>query len=554
MSVALSIKNIRKTYGRVVAVDDCSFNLREAEIHVLLGTNGCGKSTLCKIIAGAIHFDEGTFSYFGQDMRWSNPLEARQKGIATVYQELSLNPTQTVAENIFLGSEPATAWFQDKKAMQRKTDELFDRLSPLCSTLKPEMLVGNLSIDQRQIVEIAKALVLQPKIILFDESTSSLDLLQVRSFFDLVRQLKREGCSIIFISHRMEEIFAIGDRVTVMRNGRNVHTVDIAATDRRQLIDVMIGEGKRQKPTRLNIAKTHTTASAHENSQGLNVKKTEILSSPLILEVENLTTKRIGPLSLSLHQGEILGLGGLHGQGQSELLLALLGDVEMRYTHITYQGKSLRGKTPRARLAQGFAYVSGDRGRDGALRGRSIFENLIASLIQKNSVYSERTRKPTRLSVKKTNENKKNNILCFSGTEKDRVYIIGYTSMWQRVTALMQRLKLHYDSEHDAIESLSGGNQQKVIVGRAFVTSPRVLLLDDPTKGIDVAAKADLFALIRQLRHEGVGVILYSSEDSELLEYADRIAVFNSGRITAMLEGEDINEFNLYAAALEHRA
>jgi len=497
MTVAISIKNIRKTYGLVVAVDDCSFELREAEIHVLLGTNGCGKSTLCKIIAGAIGFDQGQFDYFGRNVRFSGPLEARRQGIATVYQELSLNPTQTVADNIFLGNEPSKFAFKDRQAMTRQTRVLFEQFTPLCQDIDPESRVGDLSIDQRQIVEIAKALVLKPKIILFDESTSSLDRRQVETFFGLVRQLKRDGCSIIFISHRMEEIFEIGDRVTVMRNGRHIDTLDIAATDRRQLIDLMVGDVGHNKTV---------------PDKPLNVRN---VSSPPILTVEELTTRHVGPISFTLHSGEILGLGGLHGQGQSDFLLALLGDIDVRAGTITYCGERLRAHGPRARLKKGIAYVSGDRGRDGALHGRSIFENLATSL-----------------------------------TQKEAIRIIGTSKIWHRILPLIKRLKLRYGHEHDAIESLSGGNQQKVIVGRAFATHPRILLLDDPTKGIDVAAKADLFEMIKELRREGICVILYSSEDNELLENADRIAVFNAGQITAMLEGDHINEFELYSAAL----
>ena len=499
--IAIDAKGVTKTFGRIVAVDACDFTLEQGEVHVLLGTNGCGKSTFCKVVAGALPASAGEIRLFGEPIGFHGPIEARRNGIATVYQELSLNPTQSVADNIFLGQEIARFGLIDKRDMHKRTATLLAGLGDLGHGIRPTELVGDLSIDKKQIVEIAKALVLDPKIILFDESTSSLDQSQVKAFFSLVRRLKSEGLSIIFISHRMEEIFEIGDRVTVMRNGKDVGTRLLSDTNRETLVEMMVGEAEADY-TRNRRQPFSRPADA----------------APL-LSVTNLTAERLGPVSLDLYPGEVLGLGGLHGQGQSRLLLTLFGAIPGNSGEVSLSQGCRAGRSPRHSLINDIVYVSGDRGRDGSLQGRSILENLATSILQKN-----------------------------------KGGVVHPAALKKAILPVVERLRLKYAGFGNDIGSLSGGNQQKVVIGRSLATQPLILLLDDPTKGIDVRTKADLFDLIAELRADGLAVILYSSEDVELLENADRILVFNSGRVSDSLEGERMNEFELYNAALKDQS
>lgn len=495
MDYAIEAIGIAKTFGPVVAVDNSDFHLIKGEIHVLLGTNGCGKSTLCKVVAGALPASAGTIRLHGKTVAFRNPLEARRGGIATVYQELSLNPTQTVAENIYLGNEPLRFGMIDRRAMVAAAAKLIEGIGDLGRGLDPEALVGDLTIDAKQIVEICKALAQNPSVILFDESTSSLDIGQVKAFFTLVRQLQAEGTSIIFISHRMEEIFEIGDRVTVMRNGRCIATEVLAQTDRHKLVGLMVGQEAAEAGTRAAQA-----------------------PGPVLLAVQGVAADRLQPVSFDLRAGEILGLGGLHGQGQSDLLLALFGHVARKGGSITLDGTAYRSG-PLGALQAGVAYVSGDRGRDGALHGRPILENMSLSHLMRR-----------------------------------RGLLAQASALLARVTPIAERLSLKHNGYFSEIGALSGGNQQKAIIGRALAIGPRVLLLDDPTKGIDINAKRDLFRLIRELCAGGMAAILYSSEDSELLENADRVLVFNGGAVVDTLEGARLTEFDLYQAALRSAA
>lgn len=291
MTNVLEARGISKAYGNLLAVDDTDFFLKKGEIHVLLGANGCGKSTLCKVVAGAIPATSGSVELNGETVSFGSPLAAREAGIATVYQELSLNPTQSVADNIYLGLEIKRLGFVDRSEMKSRTVQLLESLGALGQGLDPDSLVGDLSIDQKQIVEIAKALVLDPQVILFDESTSSLDSSQVRAFFDLVRGLKNKGTSIIFISHRMEEIFEIGDRVTVMNDGKCVATRELSETDRSSLVSLMVGEG--------------FDAKTHERVPTIN-RGSELP----ILSLKNFRSAKLKPFSLDVYAGEIVGLGG----------------------------------------------------------------------------------------------------------------------------------------------------------------------------------------------------------------------------------------------------
>ena len=495
--LALSATGITKRFGALVAVEDCAFDLARGEVHALLGSNGCGKSTLCKVMAGALAADAGAVLLDGRPTTFRGPLDARRGGIATVYQELSLIPTLSVAENIALGIEPAGRLATvDRAGLRLRAEGLIASVGALADGLDPAALVGDLSIDRQQIVEVLKALAMAPRVILFDESTSSLDRSQVDAFFALVRRLQSEQVSIIFISHRMEEIFAIADRVTVMRNGTRVGTRVTADTTRDDLVSLMVG-GRHERGTR-----TRRDASG----------------TP-VLQVQGLGAARLSGITLALRPGEVLGLGGLHGQGQSEFLLSLFGARPVTSGTMTLAGQRHAPRGPHEAIRAGLAYVSGDRGRAGALHGRPILENMALATLSRRGGFLAR-RGPLALGL----------------------------------TEVIDRLKLKFGKLSHAIGTLSGGNQQKAILGRALAAAPRVLLLDDPTKGIDVRSKEDLYALIRDLGAQGAAVILYSSEDHELLENADRVLVFNGGQVVDELAGDRLTAFDLYSAALRSAA
>ena len=495
--LALSATGITKRFGALVAVEDCAFDLARGEVHALLGSNGCGKSTLCKVMAGALAADAGQVLLDGVPTTFRGPLDARRGGIATVYQELSLIPTLSVAENIALGTEPSgRVGTVDRAALQARAGALIDSVGALAAGLDPAALVGDLSIDRQQIVEILKALAMAPRVILFDESTSSLDRSQVDAFFALVRRLQSEAVSIIFISHRMEEIFAIADRVTVMRNGTRVGTRTTAETTRDDLVSLMVG-GRHERGTR-----------TRRDNAGVPV-----------LQVQGLGGGRLSGITLALRPGEVLGLGGLHGQGQSEFLLSLFGALPVTSGTMTLAGQPHAPRGPYEAIRSGLAYVSGDRGRAGALHGRPILENMALSTLSRRGGFLARRR-----------------------------------ALAEGLTEVIDRLKLKFGKLRDPIGTLSGGNQQKAILGRALAAAPRVLLLDDPTKGIDVRSKEDLYALIRELGAQGAAVVLYSSEDHELLENADRVLVFNGGQVVDELSGDRLTAFDLYSAALRSAA
>ncbi len=495
----LQASGIRKHFGGVRALEDGRLELMPGEVHVLIGSNGCGKSTLCKIIAGAIAADEGRLQLDGRDVAFRSPHEAAAAGIGVFYQELSLVPQLTVAQNILLGREPSRGVFVDDRAQRQFAERALDRFGEVGGEgLKPDALVGDLPADQRQIVEILKILAQDARILIFDEATSSLDARQVAVFFGIIRQLKAEGRGIIFISHRMDEVFAIGDRVTVMRNGVSVATLPLAQTTRDEILRHMVGSAMQA-----DYRRPERPAAAGE----------------IVLSVEGLATDRLAGVSLQLRRGEILGLGGLHGQGQSELLRALFGAVPIRDGAVALDGRRLTAYAPAAAIRRGIAYVSGDRGRHGVFAIRPVFENLVAASLT-----------------------------------KQRRWLVGRAGFLARITPILERLKLRFSRLAAPVSELSGGNQQKVVIGRWLATGPALLLLDDPTKGIDVEAKHDLYRIMEELRAAGAGIMLYSSEDAELLGNADRVLVFNGGRIVRELAGAALTEFALYEAAYKARA
>ncbi|GHC70380.1 sugar ABC transporter ATP-binding protein [Limoniibacter endophyticus] len=493
MAPALHASAIAKNFGAVRALTDGNLTLEAGEIHALLGANGCGKSTLCKIIAGAVAPTSGKLTISGAQGAFRSPRDAERAGIALFYQELSLVPQLSVAANIFLGREPKRGIFIDRQALNQKAEELISLFSGVCGKeLTPRAIVGTLSPDQRQLVEILKVFAQDPRIMIMDEATAALDGRQSERLFGILREKRAQGVSTIMISHRLDEVFAVCDRITVMRNGATVAALNAAETTRDIVVGHMIGQLAHDAPP----------------------SRTGEVEGDVALRLLEVSNARVRGISFEARKGEIVGLAGLQGQGQSAVLQGLFGSLPFSSGSIAFEGKKIVLARPGQAVRNGFAYVSGDRARDAALQGRSIFENLIAAL-----------------------------------TVREGKKIVSPSSLKPRVEKVSASLKTKYGAIDDPIGTLSGGNQQKIFIARWLATQPRVLLLDDPTKGIDLGAKADLFRLMRDLADAGAIILFYSSEDSEVLDYADRVLVFNGGRIAAELSGERINALNLTRAA-----
>ena len=463
-------------------------------MHALVGSNGCGKSTLCKIIAGAVGADAGELAIDGEEVSFSDPGAADARGVEMFYQELSLIPSMTVAENILLGREPLRrSGLVDRQALNASAVSLLGGFGQvLGGAVHPDTIVGELSADQRQIVEILKVLARPSRIVVFDEATAALDRDQVAVVFERIRALKAEGRSAIFISHRMDEVFAIADRITVMRNGVTVMTTRAEEANRDQIVMAMVGAIQASAE-----AQPRRRPDAEE-----------------VLTVSDLSAGKLVRVSFTLRRGEILGLGGLHGQGQSDLLRALYGVIPLRSGIVSIDGRRFEPKQPITAMRRSMAYVSGDRARNGVMAVRPIFENLVLSTLARN-----------------------------------RSRVVARSALSAMLEPIVERLKLKFSSFAAPVSDLSGGNQQKIVIARVLAADPAILLLDDPTKGIDLGTKADLYAFMDDLCSRGVSILLHSSDDKELLEVSDRVLVFNGGHCVAELAGSERNEVSLYRAA-----
>ena len=494
---ALEARGVVKHYGGVIALSEGNLVLEEGEVHFLMGSNGSGKSTLCKIISGAVAPDAGEIRVFGESVEFSDPMESKARGISVVYQELSVIPHLTVAENIVLGNEPQRrsgliAHEQEHERAERMV-QLFR--SAVSAEFRLDTYLRDLPPDERQIVEILKVLATDPRIIIFDEATSSLHRDQVGVFFDIIRGLSEQGKAIVFITHRMEEVYAIGQRASVLRNGKTVGNVKVSEADQSEIVRMMVGqEGARAR-----------TEGGRTRTRGEEV-----------MRVEGLRSSALSDVTFDVRRGEILGLGGLQGQGQSALLMSLFGADPLQAGTVAREGRQVALSSPRRAMREGFAFISGDRTTYGVMLIRPILENMILSVAY-----------------------------------RARKFLFSRSRYGREVTPVVEKLQMVFSSLAATVNELSGGNQQKVVIARWLLTEPEVILMDDPTKGIDVHTKRQLYELMDSLCREGVSILWHSSEDEELLGNADRILVFNSGHIVDELEGDRISEFELYNAAFK---
>ncbi|NOU96337.1 ATP-binding cassette domain-containing protein [Paenibacillus sp. LMG 31456] len=491
--VLIEVSGVSKSYGGVKALIDCDFSCKRGEVHALLGENGAGKSTLVKILCGVVKPDSGMIRFKGQEAQIHSPVDASHKGIVAVFQELSLIPDLSVAENVYLGHEPLTKWgLIDFRQMNEKTEQLLQNLG---LHIPCDSLVRDLSLSERQLLEIAKALSRDPEIIILDEATSALGQQEVELLFSIIKRLTAQGMTAIFISHRMDELAKIADRATVFRDARYITTFDWGTVSNEQIVNWIAGR---------TVKETYP-------------EKKHVHTDDIALEVVNLSSDRnFQHINLQLKKGEIVGIAGLQGHGQSQFLQALFGACPITSGEVRVAGDTIVLSGPKSAIDAGIALVPEDRKNEGLLLTRSVKENLtLMTLGHRQSMGIIRA--------------------DMEGTEV------------QRLIQLLNIKTPHPDLE---VGGLSGGNQQKVVIGKAVMTEAAVLLLADPTRGIDIGTKAEIYQLMRNLADDGISLLFYSTELPELVGVCDRVAVFKQGRISAMLHGSSITEHHIINAAL----
>ena len=499
---SLQMSHITKSFGGVRALRDVSFTAYAGEVHALCGENGAGKSTLMKILAGAITADEGTIQINGADVKFSGPRQSEDAGVRIIYQELNLVPDLTVAANIFLGRERSFGFgMLDNRAMEAQARELFGRLG---TPISPRARLGDLRIGDQQMVEIAKALAFDAEIVIMDEPTSALSDAEVDRLFRVIADLKKAGGTVIYISHKMNEIFKLSDRVTVLRDGQFVATATRGETNPEQVVRWMVG--------REIAALNYVPHSVPSNSPPRLKARGLCLPSPV-----GSGRPALKDIDFELRPGEVLGVAGLLGAGRTELLEALFGASHVPPTgDITLEGKPARFKHPGEAIKAGVALVTEDRKTLGLFDAMTVSENITIANLGKFIRWGD-----------------------FVNRSRERY----------GVADQITKLSIKTDGPSANVMSLSGGNQQKCILGRWLLTDPKVLLLDEPTRGIDVGAKSEIYALIRRLAAEGMAVVMTSSELPELLAVSDRILVLCEGRVTAILARSEATEENIMQAA-----
>jgi len=487
-NLLLRMKNISKSFPGVQALDGVNLDVHAGEILGLIGENGAGKSTLMKILSGVYQMDSGQLFMHGQPVQIQNPHHAQQLGISIIYQEFNLMPNLSVMENIFIGREPGKSIFVNRRQLQENTRQLLNRLGV---SLEPGAIVRDLSVAEQQMVEIAKALSLQVRVIIMDEPTSALSDAEVQILFKVIRELKRDGIGIIFISHRLDEVLAICDRVAVLRDGKNVGDLEAGTATEEQLIRLMVGRPLNQF---FHLEDHQTTAVAPEIAlevRGLTRTGSKFDSSAAVLD----------NISFTLRRGEILGLAGLVGAGRTELVRTIFGADARDAGEIYIDGVLAKIHSPIDAIRYGLGFVPEDRKAQGLILSLAVRENIAL-------------------------------------TNLDQLAQFGFVKLAEernRVKEYVSRLQIRTPSLEQQVVNLSGGNQQKVVISKWLMLRPKILIMDEPTRGIDVGAKAEIYALMNQLAQSGVAIIMISSELPELLALSDRVACLSAGRLTGIL-------------------
>jgi len=502
MEILLEMKNITKKFPGVTALKSIDFELRAGEVHILLGENGAGKSTLVKILSGAYEPTEGTIVINGKQYSKLTPSESIANGISIIYQEISLIDELSIAENIYVGKLPTKKLLNipvvNYKEMEEDTRKLLKRVG---LNREPSVLVKELSIAEKQQVEIAKALSYDSQIIIMDEPTSSLTIEETNKLFEIIRQLKSEGVGIIYISHKLNEIKEIGDRVTVLKDGAYVGTRDVKDVEIEELVTMMVGRELQSKY--------------------INEDRKQKGTNEVIFRVNNLTRSdgKVRNVCFEVYKGEVLGFAGLIGSGRSELMDAIFGAAKIQTGEVYLYGKKLNIKTPYDAIKKDIALITENRRETGFFPNFEIWKNISIARLIKDSKGGGAWGLVNWPKEKK-----------WAKTQKDLLDIKCY-SVDQNIT------------------ELSGGNQQKVIIGKWLSAEPKLMIFDEPTKGIDVGAKSEIYKIIRKLADEGKGIIVVYSEMPELLSLCDRIAVFREGELQTILTIDDATEEKILLAA-----
>ncbi|MEM6615749.1 MAG: sugar ABC transporter ATP-binding protein [Pseudomonadota bacterium] len=493
----VTLDRVTKRYGGVTALDAVDFSCNLGSIHAVLGENGAGKSTLIKIMSGVVQPDEGEIRLDGKPVTFTHPAAANAEGIVCIFQELSLMSDLSVADNISIADPPRKFGLIDRKAQRQRAEELLARIG--CEDVNPLSRIRDLPLSRRQMVEIAKALAKDPTVLILDEATSALTAADVDTVFGILRRLRDDGISILTISHRMHEIEAVADRCSVFRNGRHIETFDQGARTEGEIVQMMIGR---------------------EISAHFPPKPPRPEAVTPMLELRGYAWEdRLKSIDLSVGAGEIVGLGGLDGQGQKELLLGLFGVLKGVSGTVSVQGKDVTIHSPQDAKKAGveLALIPEDRKTEGLMLPMSIADNLtIASL--------------SRLSTGP---------------------FVNSDALTAAVEDGIKRMQIKVGSEFDPVSTLSGGNQQKVVIAKWLMTDPKIVLLNDPTRGIDVGTKQEIYRLLRDLAENGAAIIFYSTDYEELIGCCDRVAVMYDGEVARELAGDEITERNIIASALK---
>jgi len=485
----IEMKNISKEFPGVLALDKVDFDLKEGEVHALVGQNGAGKSTLIKVLTGVHSEYSGKIIYKGEEKKFKNPQKAQDNGIRTIYQEIELLPNLNVAENVFLGHEPKNTFGKiNKKVMHEKTNKVLEDLNIFIDTKKK---LGEYSVAIQQMVAIARAVNRKASVVVMDEPTSALDEHEVKTLFEIIRSLKEKGIGIIYISHRMEEIFHICDRVTVLRDSQKIDCWNIDDINELQLINAMLG-------------KKYAHVSSKDRKK-INNK---------LLEIKNYNYDNIlNSVSIDVGKGEILGLAGLVGSGRSETMKCLIGILDKKNGETVLKSEEVSIDGPSDALKKGIAYLPEDRKTEGLVLSMSVADNIILSNLKEFSKYG----------------------------------IIDRKKQEKIVRDYIDKLSIKTPSSKQIVKNLSGGNQQKVVLAKILLTKPELIILDEPTRGIDIGAKKEIFSLIKKLASDRKSIILISSELNEVVDNSDRIYVIHEGEIIQELKPtEAITEDRIY--------
>ncbi len=473
----LTMSGIHKRFPGVHALKDCQFELCAGEVHALVGENGAGKSTLMKVLTGVHKKDSGTIVFMNEELTHATPRQTQDKGISMIHQELNLMPHLTAAQNIFIGREPKRGGvFTDDRKLNRDAKQLFEKLG---LDLDPRTRVGDITVAKQQMVEIAKALSFDSKVLIMDEPTAALTDKEIEELFKIINSLKTQGVGIIYISHRMDELMQICDRISVMRDGAYIKTVDTKETSTESIIQMMVGRTIFEPP------KTEASGGGE-----------------ILLSVHNLNTPTLKNISFNVKRGEILGFAGLMGAGRTEVARAVFGADPIQGGDIIIGGKPVRIRSPQDAVRHSIGYLSEDRKQFGLALGMSVEDNTTLAALPRFS----------------------------------RIGFINFKETARIAKDYVSRLKTKTPSIRQDVKNLSGGNQQKVIIAKWLVRNCDILIFDEPTRGIDIGAKSEIYKLLSDLAESGKAIIMISSELPEILRMSDRIAVMCEGRITKILD------------------